>query len=135
MNDQPAILPYRYEPGEHRTKHCGCEPHVHFRNDGSSVIGMCPASLSKQEAEYLLQSGILEARPGSDHPTRIYAVHEGVPYEARPTVLGKSYHGFPWIGRPGHNRLPRPIKRELQARAEKTGYLKVFNKWMDLYES
>jgi len=23
MNDQPAILPYRYDPGEHRIKHEG----------------------------------------------------------------------------------------------------------------
>lgn len=73
--------------------------------------------------------------PSAEHPERIYAVHEGVVYEARPTEPGLTYHGFPWRGRPGHNRLPRPIKRELRDRAEQAGCRKAFNDWLDRYES
>jgi hypothetical protein len=99
------------------------------------VIGVCPSTLSKQEAERLLRHGAPDLSPGAEHPARIYAVHEGVVYEARPTVPGVSYHGFPWRGRPNHNRLPRPIKRALRTQAERAGYLDAFNQWLDQYES
>jgi hypothetical protein len=135
MNSHASTLPYRYDPGEHRLKHCGNEPYAHFRQEGSGFIWICPSTLSKKHAEDLLCCGVPDYDLGAEHPKRIYAVHEGVVYEARPTASGLTYHGFPWRGRPGHNRLPRPIQRQLRDRAEKAGCLKAFNHWLDQYES
>ena len=125
------FLPYRYDPGEHRLKHCSDRPQAHFRQEGSAFTGVCPSTLSKRKAEELLQHGVPHYRPGTGHPEKVYAVYEGVVYEARCTEYGMTYHGFPWRGRPGHNRLPRPIKRELQQRAERDGCLAAFNAWLD----
>lgn len=116
-------------------KHCSDKSHAHFRQKGSAFIGICPSTLSKQQAEELLQNGVPHYRPGAVHPERIYAVYEGVVYEARPTEDGITYHGFPWRGRPGHNRLPRPIKRALRQHAVRDGCLAAFNAWLDRYES
>jgi hypothetical protein len=128
---------YRYDPGAYRHKHHGSKACAHFRDEGSASVGVCPSTLSVDEAQRLLQFGVPDF--GSNEPTsppaRIYAVHEGVIYEARPTEPGSlTYHGFPWRGRPGHNRLPRAIKRALQEQAEQSGYLKVFKDWLRDYE-
>jgi len=126
---------YFYDPGEHRRKHCGSLPEAHFDEQGSTKIGKCPSSLSKNEAQELLQGGVpYYDNPEDEHPARIYAIYEGVIYEAFPTRPGISYHGFPWRGRPKHNRLPRPIKRELEQRAREQGCLDKFQSWLEQYE-
>ncbi len=126
---------YLYDPGEHRTKHCGSSVSAHFERNGSIKIGKCPSSLSRQVAQALLQTGI----PDTDslengHPKRIYAVYDGVVYQAVPTMLGISYHGYPWHGRPGDNRLPRVIKRELEQRAAEAGCSDKLKKWLKDHE-
>lgn len=129
-------LPYFYDPAEHRIKHCSAEPLASFDENGSGVISKCPSTLSKVDAQALLQNGVPDMDDLQDgHPKRIYAVYDGVVYQAVPTILGKSYHGYPWRGRPGHNRLPRFVKRELERRASEQGCLKKFKDWMKQYES
>jgi len=133
MSPETKLVNYLYDPGEHRTKHCGLSPEAHFVERGSTKIGKCPSTLSKEMAQTLLQSGVPYSSE-NEYPVRIYAVHEGVVYEAWPTMPGISYHGFPWRGRPGHNRLPRPVKRELERRACEQGYLDKFQSWLKQHE-
>lgn len=134
MEHEP--LPYAYDPGEHRPKHRGATAQASFRQDGTALVGQCPCDLTQAEAQTLLAQGVPDpVLDESGHPQRIYAVHHGVVYEAQPTRPGYSYHDYPWRGRPGHNRLPRPVKRELKARAERSGHLREFNDWLKTYES
>ena len=135
---QPYSLDqYRYDPGEDRHKHHGRKPFPYFREEGSVTVGMCPSTISHEVAERLLHTGVADFDPDqpSTPPARVYAVHEGVVYEARPTLPGSlSYHGFPWRGRPRHNRLPRAVKRVLRERAEHSGFLSVFKEWLRDHE-
>lgn len=86
----------RYDPGEHRFKHCWNEPRAAFVCDGSAQVGKCPSTLGKQLAEQLLNDGI--AYPvGQAHPERIYNVHDGVVYEAVYSG-GSCWHGYPARG-------------------------------------
>ncbi len=117
----------RYDPGEHRFKHCGSQPQAGFRRNGSAWIGLCPSTLSKEYAEELLNAGIAYPE-GSDTPQRIYNVHEGVVYEA--VYSGGSWHGYPWRYRPGRKALPRQIRSNLERRATDQGYQQAFKNWM-----
>jgi hypothetical protein len=126
---------YLYDPGEHRTKHCGLSVDAQFEMNGSIKIGKCPSSLSKQVAQTLLQTGLPDPDTlENGHPKRIYAVYDGVVYQAVPTIPGISYHGFPWCGKPGHNRLPRAIKRELEQWAAETGCSDKLKEWLKNHE-
>ncbi len=117
----------RYDPGEHRFKHCGDQAEAIFRRDGSALIGLCPSTLSKEYAEELLNAGIAYPE-GSDTPERIYNVYEGVVYEA--VCSGGSWHGYPWRYRPGRKALPRQIRSNLEKRATDQGYQQAFKNWM-----
>ena len=48
----------RYEPGEHRRKHCWQQPYADFENNGVAVIGKCSSTLSKAMAEQLLNGAV-----------------------------------------------------------------------------
>lgn len=133
MNDQ---TPWLYDPAEHRTKHCGTAERAEFVQDGSAYIGKCPITLSKTEAQNLLQHGIPEhTDTAASHPERIFAYHQGVIYVAVPTEPGKSYHGYPWRGRPGNNRVPPAILVQLKQIANQQGESKLLSDWLKAYSS
>lgn len=126
---------WRYDPGEHRHKHCWSESRADFRESGSSFIGKCPNTLSKIEAEIILNQAVFEPlEEGQEYPEKLWAVHEGVIYEAVPTEPGKSYHGYPWRGKPGAEKLPRTIKKALSEMAEKNQCSDDFKNWLKQYE-
>lgn len=117
----------RYDPGEHRSKHCWGEPRADFVRQGSAEIGKCSSTLSKKQAEQLLNDGI-GYPPGEATPQRIYNVYAGVVYEA--VCSGESWHGYPWRYRPGRKALPREISRELENRASQQSCLAEYKSWI-----
>lgn len=123
-----------YDPGEHRDKHCGSGSAAEFTRKGSTYIGLCPHTLTKTEAEGLLRKAEFPNKSGqiTEYPKRVWNVHhDGVIYEASPTDENKaSYHGYPWRGRPGRNRLPREVERSLRNEAAKLDCLEAFEKWL-----
>lgn len=133
-------MAYTYDRGEHRTKHCGNQEQACFAGEGKYAIGKCPRSITDAEAQRILETAIPEpdpfqqpGQPAATHPKRLYGVYKGVIYEAAPTTLGRSYHGYPWMRRPGRVALPRHILEELRRRAVAYGYSKQFDDWYDQY--
>ncbi|WP_141213252.1 hypothetical protein [Janthinobacterium sp. PC23-8] len=121
---------WQYDPAEHRKKHCWNKPDADFVRSGSHIHGKCPNTLSKETAQVLLVGAISETTEADTiQPKKLWTVHEGVIYEAVPTRLG-AYHGYPWCARPGMNRLPRQVIRELTQMAEKKGCLREFKDWI-----
>ena len=100
------------------------------------TVGKCAASIDQATAQELLIGGIPfpEAADEDDTPERIYAVYRGAIDEARPTIRGVSYHGYPWRGDlKGRRPLPKTILRRLRQMAEKTGYLPEPEQWLRKY--
>jgi hypothetical protein len=128
-----------YDPAEHRVKHCWSEPRADFVTTGVGIVGKCPSTLSKAQARELLNDAEFEGKQPDQTvvevmPERVWNVHEGVIYEAVSSGLG-AYHGYPWRGRPGRNRLARGVKRALQQKADTQGYGREFQDWLKRYES
>jgi hypothetical protein len=110
-----------YDPGEHRGKHCWNEQRADFVTSGAGVIGKCPSTLSKAQARDLLNDAEFEGKQLNQSvavalPERVWNVHEGVIYEAVPSGPG-AYHGYPWRGRPGRNRLGPVNTSEVRRRS------------------
>lgn len=134
--DEKRLL---YDPGEHRKKHCWNEPYASVVKNGSTSIGKCPSTFSKEEARVLLDDAEYEGKIEGQSavvalPKRMWNVYQGVVYEAVPTQPGISYHGYPWFGRPGRNRLPRAVRAALAKRAEDQGFKREFDDWMAAHE-
>lgn len=123
---------WQYDAGEHRHKHCWNRPYADVLSEGAHRIGKCPNSLSKEQARVLLTDAVYVPKGGVAQPERMWTVHEGVIYEAVPTQPG-SYHGYPWCGRPGMNRLPRQILAALTQMAQNKGCLPEFKDWVKKY--
>lgn len=125
----------RYDPGEHRRKHCWTKDYAEIVPEGSASVGKCPATLSKEQAEILLNEALCEkgTKPVS-RTERLWTVHDGVIYEAVSSLPGV-YHGYPWQGRPGRNRLSRPVKRALLERAREQGCELEVKDWLKRHES
>lgn len=118
-----------YDPAEHRLKHCWNQPEADFQQTGSSVIGKCPNTLDKNKAEDILQEAVADLNDCQQWPKRLWAVHEGVIYEAVPSEPNKSYHGYPWRGRPGRNRLSRTVLVRLREMADRKQCRDDFEDW------
>lgn len=119
-----------YERGEHRHKHCWGKEEPGFIPSGRGEVGKCPKSIQDEEAQRLLDTGIpFYAREGGNYPSSIFAVRQGVIYEAVPTRPGHSYHGYPWRG-----TIPESILEQLKKRAEAEGYDKEFKQWVKRYK-
>lgn len=128
-----------YDPGEHRVKHCWSRPDAEFVSIGSGFIGKCPSTLTKLKAKELLNDAEFEGKNlglvlSDLMPDRVWNVHEGVIYEAVPSGSG-SYHGYPWRGRPGRNRLAREVKKALFEKAKMQDYEKEYLDWLSKYEA
>jgi hypothetical protein len=129
---------YKYERGEHRRKHCWKQDDADFVDVDGHLVGKCPKTITDDIAEKLLNQAVAEpdpfavpGRPASLWPKRLYTVHRGVIYEAAPTQPGKSYHGYPWRGRPGRGPLPTEVIDQLRVKAEAEGFLEEFESWLD----
>jgi len=125
---------YLYERGDGRFKHCWSRPYAGFepKYDGQPLqgqVGKCSSKINDTRAQELLDDGI-EVRDdrNDEHPSCIYNVFEGVPYEAVPTQYDKSYHGYPWQG-----RMPKWVLKELRTRAWNEGFRDTFEKWVETY--
>lgn len=124
------VAKYLYEPGEGRFKHRWNNEYAGF--DGQPPVGKCPSTLTPDRAQQLLDDGFPyhQDPTAAGPPDAIYNVFEGVPYEAAPTTVGRSFHGFPWRG-----TMPKRIRRQLEARADQEGYGRQFRDWLKQYST
>lgn len=91
------------------------------------MSAQCPNSVTDEVAQELLAGaiGYYDDPEEQEHPSALYNVYRGAPFEAVPTRAGVSYHGYPWQG-----RMPERILEELGARATRDGYEKEFKAWV-----
>lgn len=123
---------WRYEPDENpKKKHAWGKLEAGFVRHGERLVGKCPSDLSNEDAERLLNEGIPEiaARPRVDYPARIWAIHDGVLYKARPTNRGKSYHGCP-ASPDEFERLDDDMRDAILQRARELGQERELRKWL-----
>jgi hypothetical protein len=123
----PRELPYQYERGEGRTKHCWNHDYAGFVPSRRGKVGKCANSISDVIAERMLKTGLyvpIEMDDDEDHPEEIFNIYKGVVYVAVPTQPGISYHGYPYKG-----RLTKRIFEALQARAVEQAEDAEFKKW------
>ncbi|NOY25435.1 MAG: hypothetical protein GXP62_06135, partial [Oligoflexia bacterium] len=86
-------------------------------------------TIDDTKALRILQTAIpFREDPDDPHPSRFFAVQQGVIYEAAPTRPGLSCHGYPWRG-----HQPRVIKKKLEAAAELAGCHREFKRWLGRY--
>jgi hypothetical protein len=127
------MLEFAYEPDERpKRKHYWDRPVPGFIREGNTWVGKCPRSIDNAAAGASLRDGEPYSPAGwkEPWPKRIYAVIDGIPYRATPTVPGRSYHGFP--------EHPRELKRlrselidRLRERARAQGRLREFESWLN----
>lgn len=128
-----VALRWRYEPDEKpKRKHAWDRNEAGFVRVGSVLIGKCPANLSNETAERILNDGIPWFPRGwnKPHPERLYCVFDGWVYRATVTVHGRSYHGFPELREklPQDRRLHEKLL--LKARAESAASERKVKKWL-----
>lgn len=132
-------LKWQYEAGQGRYKHRWSNDYAGFEPGLKGPVGKCPCSINKHIAEEILNTGIPyygSSLNDDQTPAKIYAVYQGVVYEAVPTSPGISYHGYPWRGDlAGRPTLPKYILRQLQQQAQKTGCEKEYSAWMKKYSN
>jgi hypothetical protein len=92
--------------------------------ENGEEVGKCPADMAVETAAALLNDeDRIEYTPlrcSHSYPDRIYNIHEGQLYRAKPTTPGRSYHGFP--ENPARAlRLPRAVKLQILALARIRG--------------
>lgn len=121
---------FEYDRGIHRTKHCWNQGHADFREEHGALVGKCPNTITDEIAKEILNSGVAFRRHGCQEIEYIYAVFNGVVYEAAPTEVGKSFHGYPWRGDRGASPLPDRIIHGLEKAAKASGCLVEFQNWM-----
>lgn len=130
MSDQAKWL---YERGEGRFKHCWKKDEAGFVPSQKGPVGKCHSSITDEVARELLRNGVLYRALGTTDVEHVYAVYRGVIYEAAPTRIGVSFHGYPWRGDLGAGPLPPRILRKLEAMARQQGCFKEFNQWLEEY--
>jgi hypothetical protein len=123
----------KYDKGEKRYKHQGRNsyPEIQFfRDDPRRFVGLCPAGMSLEERQGLLNEAI--AAPIGDreidYPKYLYVVHDGAIYEARTSDAGRSYHGFPYRG-----PLSKDVLESLRMMAREKDCLPGFEDWVKRY--
>jgi len=119
-----------YDKGERRFKHVGREtyPTIEFVDDNPKIaVGKCPNNLDTTACKAILADAI--SGPNGDRdlpfPKKLYAVHDGVIYEAQTTDWGKSYHGYPY-----HGRLPQKLLTRLREIAITRNCETEFENWV-----
>jgi len=122
-------VPWEYDSGEGTPKHRWNKPEAGWVKERGRLVSKCPNTITEELATNLLNSGIPYFNPKvtTEHPTYIYNVLHGVPYKARPTIAGRSYHGHPCAGRDIPNRR---IREDLIARAAADGNERKLDDWL-----
>ena len=126
---------WRYEADEvPKRRHGWNRKHAGFKKVGATLVGKCPSGMSLSDAQGLLDDAVAFYTPRwrHSHPTRLYAVSDGVVYRATPTVPGRSYHGFPEHSSKfpsGRNAVI--VKQQLLARAKQLGCEQEVRRWMN----
>ncbi len=138
-----ATFSYSYDTGQGLQKHKWDKPYASFADRKAwsedrgkkGSVGKCPSTITPSLAQDLLNNGIaLPDNIGGPDPKHIANQHEGVIYVAKPTLPGKSYHGFPWRGDQNFRPpIPRDILAQLEQRAKDSGYHEEFKQWMKQY--
>lgn len=127
MLEQDAWL---YERGDRRHKHCWSKDEADFEPSNKGSVGKCHSSITDEVAQRLLRSGVSYNAPGSNNVTHVYAVYRGTIYEAAPTRVGISFHGYPWRGGQGRPALPSRILKKLRQQAEVENCAREFEAWL-----
>lgn len=122
-----------YDKGERRLKHVGTKPHAEIKFDDHKPkkwVGKCPNNIPDAKKLELLNSAIPGPKGDSDadYDEQLYAVHEGVIYEAQTSDGGRSYHAYPYKG-----KLPKSLVQALKAIAIKDGCFDAFKSWFKEY--
>ncbi len=130
----PQTVPFRYEPDENpKQKHRWKKNEPGFLEIRGVFIGKCPANLSLEEAETLLNAGIRWNRPRTPdlgYPDSIYVVYEGAVYRAKPTMPGESYHAFPELPK-RLRELPADLRDRILERARELGCETQVRRWIN----
>jgi hypothetical protein len=129
----PEQAHWQYERGEGRHKHCWAKDEAGFHPSPKGLVGKCHASITNDIAVNLLRNGVVYYAPGSLFVEHVYAVYRGTIYEAAPTRIGESFHGYPWRGDLGGGGLPPRILRRLRDMATRQGCIKEFEQWLTTY--
>ncbi len=98
-----------YDKGERRLKHVAHTPFAEIVFESQNpkrAIGKCPNNIPQAKREELLKDAVTgpEGDRNLDAPKNLYAVHEGVIYEAQTSDAAMSYHAYPYHG-PLNGRL------------------------------
>lgn len=135
MADSDITAPWQYERGEGRHKHRWKNDYAGFEPGDKGPVGKCPKSITQELATEILNQGVpYYDDPDDPVPAKIYTVYSGVIYEAVPTMPGVSWHGYPWRGDlKGRRLLPGKILRQLRNQAERAGYSREFEQWLQNY--
>lgn len=133
MTTSGPVVRWLYEPDEQpKRKHRWKQNHAGFEQVSGEKVGRCPANLSNEQAEALINDQsvpFVNPRAPGPTPDRLYVVHEGVVYRAKPTRAGVSFHAFPED--PEHLAgLPKRWKAEILALADRLGCKKGVEDWM-----
>jgi hypothetical protein len=124
---------WTYEPDQvPKRKHHWAKPEAGFERIGKYRVGKCPAAMSLDEAQALLERAIPWSPSNwrRSYPQRLYAVRDGVLYRATPTNPGTSYHGFPEVP----NRFPAgasSLQASLLAQARELNCEAELREWMN----
>lgn len=132
-SDEDEQHTWVYERGEGRFKHCWKHDCAGFEPSPKGAVGKCHASITDAVATELLRSGVPYCAPGTTEVEHVYAVYRGVIYEAAPTQIGVSFHGYPWRGDQNRAQLPPRILRKLRRRACESGHERDFQQWLRMY--
>ncbi len=128
LDSNDVKLPYRYERGDGRIKHCWNRSEAGFEPCGHGQVGKCANTITDDIAQGLLETGLYLSADMPDesesHPEEIFNVYQGVIYVAVPTRPSVSYHGYPYKG-----RLPKRLLDRLRTRAMDQDYESQFKKW------
>jgi hypothetical protein len=125
-----AVVTRRYDKGERRLKHVGSSSVaaiVFEAGNPKKATGKCPNTIGPEKRQELLDSAI----PGPngdrvlDVAKNLYAVYEGVIYEAQTSDAGVSYHAYPY-----HGPLNGRLIKALRPIAEASGFGREFESWV-----
>ncbi len=108
-----AGMPYAQKKHGWSKRYAGVRP-----MSGLGRVARCPSGIDGATAEAILNDGF--PWPPNGWPAAVYAVHDGVPYETRPTLPGVSFHGFPILPE-RWSKLPAFVRAELEHRAASVG--------------
>ncbi len=121
-----------YDAGEKpKKRHHWDKPFSGFIEIDGLRVSKCPGDMTTSEAQRLLDEAIPYSKPSwrYDHPNRLYTVaSDGTVYRAKPTVPGKSYHGFPED--PAMLPPDRRLRKSIMERAVRLGCETQVSRWL-----